>query len=95
VLVYWEIEEARLLEHHNLHQEFAANGQKYYVVFVVVEWRSEYYIEESFLDLAVNWDGPFPSGRELWPEALRDLVRLAYDVHRDIGTDMFCTYVLP
>lgn len=85
---------AQLLEHHNLHQEFEANGRRYYVVFVVATWRSEYYIEESYLNPAVDWDGIFPGGEDIWPVPLRDPVRLAFDLEGDLSTDTFCTTLL-
>lgn len=91
-----EVQKDRLLEHHDLHQEFEANGRRYYVVFVVTTWRWGWdsSIEESFLDPAINWDGPFPGGEDLWPAALRDPVRLAYEVRDKMGTDQFCSFIL-
>lgn len=90
----------RLLEHHDLYQEFEANGRRYYVVFVLGDWTSEHSLEDSFRDPAVSWDGPFPGGENLWPEALRDPVRVASGIQRNwagspsLGTDHFCNYVL-
>lgn len=85
---------ARLLEHHNLHQEFEANGRRYYVVFVVTRWRSEYYVDQSSLDPAVDWDGLFPGGEAIWPVPLHEPVRLAYDINEHTATNRPCTTIL-
>jgi hypothetical protein len=61
---------------------------------VIADWRCPYYLEESYLDPALNWDGPFPGGEDLWPKALCDPVRFVSDVHFDIGADSFCNFIL-
>ena len=101
ILHHWNTDKAwkdRLLKHHDLYQEFEANGRRYYVVFVLTKWTDDYIIEESLRDPAVSWDGPFPGGEDLWPEALRDLVRVAYKIQRlrvdNMWTDPYCSYVL-
>jgi len=102
VLRSWRKDKAwkdRLLKHHNLHQEFEANGRRYYVVFVLTKWTCDYSFEESFRDPSVSWDGPFPGGKDLWPKALRDPVRLAYEVQQtqylgNFWTDSLCSFVL-
>lgn len=102
VLKYWQTDKAwkdQLLKHHDLHQEFEANGRRYYVVLVLTDWTSEYCLEESFRDPAVSWDSPFPGGEDFWPEALRDLVPVAHELqqsglHINMWTDTFCSYVL-
>jgi hypothetical protein len=102
ILRYWQTDKAwksRLLKYHDLNQEFEANGRRYYVVFVISQYDCEYHLEESFRDPAVSWDGPFPGGEDLWPKALRDPVRVAYEVQTNImdhnlWTDTFCSYVL-
>jgi hypothetical protein len=87
----------RLLQHHDLHHEFEANGRRYYIVFVIACW--EDHLGASFHDPAVSWDGPFPGGEDLWPKTLRDPVRVAYEIqrtpsHNNEWTDKSCTYVL-
>jgi hypothetical protein len=99
VLRYWLGDKAkkdRLLKHHNLHQEFEANGRRYYVVFVLANWTSGYSVEREFRDPALSWDGAFPGGENLWPEALRDPVRVAYQIQEmgNVMTDSFCSYVM-
>ncbi len=99
VLKFWRMDQAwkdRLLAHHDLHQEFEANGRRYYVVFVLTEWTSEYSLDESFRDPDVSWDGPFPGGKDLWPEALHEPARVAWEVQRDdnLSTDQFCSYIM-
>jgi len=96
---YWQMDKAwkdRLLKHHDLHQEFEANGRRYYVVFVLTNWTSDYSLEESFRDPDVSWDGPFPGGKDLWPEALHNLVPVAHQIQQstNLWTDSYCSYVL-
>jgi hypothetical protein len=65
---FWEVEEAQksqLLEHHDLRQEFEANGRRYYVVFVMTEWCWCHYLELSYIDAKLDWDGPFPGGEDI------------------------------
>jgi len=97
ILRYWDLDEEhkeRLLTHHDLHQEFEANGRRYYVVFVVTEWTSDDCLAERYRDSSIDWDSPFPGGEALWPEALRAPVQMAYDIRADTGTDLFSTYIL-
>lgn len=56
----------------HLDQEFEANGRRYYVVFVVL-----YSMPRRCL---------FPGGADLWPEALREPVRLAHEVIKTYAT---------
>lgn len=81
-------------ENYDLHHEFEANGRRYYIVFVVADWHCEFSIEESFLDPALNWDGPFPGGEDLWPEALRAPARLAYDVRNSLHVNDDYSFIL-
>ena len=97
LLRYWNTDQAwkdRLLKHHDLNQEFEANGRRYYVVFVIAEFTSEYCLEESFLDPDVSWDGPFPGGEDIWPGALREPVRVASKLQDSFPTDRYCSYIL-
>lgn len=103
ILKNWQKDQAwidRLLMHHDLQQEFEANGRRYYVVFVLTDWTGAYAsLEKSFLDPALDWDGPFPGGESLWPEALHAPVRVASNVqrsrlHNNLCTDQACSYVL-
>lgn len=92
----------RLRETHDLYQEFEANGRRYYVVSVITDWHRDFFIEQSLLDPALNWDGPFPGGEDLWPEALREPVRFAheiffqntYEVQHNLGMSFRCAFVL-
>ena len=102
ILHHWRLNkaiQAQLLEHHDLYQEFEANGRRYYVVFVATRWNDDEFLEESFRDPGVNWDGPFPGGEDLWPQALRDPGRVAYEVliaypYLNLGTDSYISFVL-
>lgn len=97
---HWKLkpeDHAALLADHHLGQEFEANGRRYYIVFVVF---SQFLSEEGEqLDKAgLGWSGPFPGNASMWPEALREPVRLAYDVCRDgsknLGTYRSSSYIL-
>jgi hypothetical protein len=95
----WDMGEegrSRLLQHHDLRQEFEANGRRYYVVFVIARWSTELesYIEKSYLDPTLNWDGIFPGGENLWPASLHDPARFAFDHHEDLGAGSLCSYIL-
>lgn len=79
-------ERARLAELH-LHQEFEANGRRYYIVFVVVrDGRSnpaEHELERQLSDAGLGRlgpYGPFPGGEDMWPEALRAPAWFAWHV---------------
>ena len=97
---HWDLgpsdHEALLADHH-LGQEFEANGRRYYIVFVVF---SQFFEEErEQLDNAgLGWSGPFPGSAAMWPEALRETVRLARDVcvdgHKNLGTYKGFSYIL-
>jgi len=97
ILKYWQADQAwkdQVLKHHNLSQEFEANGRRYYIVFVVADWASESHLETSFRDPAVDWNGPFPGGENIWPESLRPPVRVARELQPNLPTDSYCSYVL-
>lgn len=90
-------EYAALLADHHLDQEFEANGRRYYIVFVVF---SQFLAKErEQLDNAgLGWSGLFPGSAAMWPEALREPVRLAYDVcgdgSKNLGTYRSSSYIL-
>jgi hypothetical protein len=97
---HWDLspkDRAALLADHHLGQEFEANGRRYYIVFVVF---SQFLDEETKqLDNAgLGYSGPFPGSVDMWPEALREPVRLAYDVFQDgssnLGTYKSSSYIL-
>ena len=55
--------------------------------------------ERNQLDEAgLGWSGPFPGSAAMWPEALREPVRLAYDVcgdgSKNLGTYKSFSYIL-
>jgi hypothetical protein len=87
---------ARLGEHHDLFQEFEANGRRYYVVFVICDWRDHLdEINLNDLDPNLTWsDAAFPGGEELWPEGIRDLVRFSSSLGTRFLRDCFCEYVM-
>ena len=97
---HWKLgpnEHEALLADHHLGQEFEANGRRYYIVFVVFNQFLEE--ERDQLDKAgVGWSGPFPGSAAMWPEALREPVRLAYDVcgdgSKNLGTYKSFSYIL-
>lgn len=71
-------EKSKLADLH-LHQEFEANGRRYYVVFVVLTTYNNSFgprLDEAGL----GFDGPFPGGEAVWPELLRAPARFAYDI---------------
>jgi hypothetical protein len=86
-----------LLADHHLGQEFEANRRRYYIVFVALsDFKEE---EGEQLDKAgLGWSGPFPGSAAMWPEALREPVRLACDVIEDasnnLGTYGTLSYIL-
>lgn len=89
-------QEAALLADHHLGQEFEANGRRYYIVFVVC---CNFDLEEQQLaDAGLGHSGPFPGSASMWPEAIRDPVRLASDVMIDgssnMGTLKMISYIL-
>lgn len=92
----------RLLKHHDLYQEFEANGRRYYVVFVIADWAYESRQGYINLDPTINWNGPFPGGEHIWPQALRNPARVADEIQRatdyhstnNMSCDPFCTYVM-
>lgn len=96
---HWKLspgDQAALLADHHLGQEFEANGRRYYIVFVA--FREFLWEERDRLDKAgLGWSGPFPGSAAMWPEALREPVRLAYDVCREgsnLGTYKDFSYIL-
>lgn len=81
-----EEEEIAMLADHHLGQEFEANGRRYYVVFV---YEVIGVVVKRKLDAAgLGCSGPFPGSAAMWPEALREPVRLAHDVNRDESKNM-------
>lgn len=86
---------AEMLTDHHLGQEFEANGRRYYIVFVV---RAGFQFEEiqQLRATGLGYRGPFPGSADLWPEAVREPVRLAHDLMsaRSMGTDSITSYIL-
>lgn len=82
-------ERAEMLADHHLGQEFEANGRRYYIVFVVsaLYGREE---RERLRAAGLGVRGPFPGSADLWPEAVREPVRLAHDLMsaRNMGAGM-------
>ncbi len=96
---HWSLEPADHANLSDLHlgQEFEANGRRYYIVFVV----SHQFDEEERDELnraGLGWRGPFPGSAALWPEALREPVRHAYEIHHEdwanLGSYKDHTYIL-
>jgi hypothetical protein len=97
---HWELsneEQTSMLADHHLGQEFEANGRRYYIVFVV----SDSFGQKELYQLGkagIGYSGPLPGSAAMWPEALREPVRLAYDVNRDgsanMGTWKSISYIL-
>ncbi|KAF1951993.1 hypothetical protein CC80DRAFT_495629, partial [Byssothecium circinans] len=87
---HWELsnqEQTAMLADHHLGQEFEANGRRYYIVFVVIDpfvQKERYQLDKAGL----GYSGPFPGSAAIWPEALREPVRLAYDVYYDDSSNM-------
>lgn len=81
-----EEREAMLADHH-LGQEFEANGRRYYIVFVVLN-QFDGEPKARLRAAGVGHRGPFPGRAELWPEAIREPVRLAWDVMSDGSRNM-------
>lgn len=87
---HWKLgarERRELLADCHLGQEFEANGRRYYIVFVVF---SQFLEEEreKLNKAGVDWSGPFPGNALMWPQALREPVRLAYDVCGDGSSNL-------
>lgn len=62
--------------------EFEANGRRYYIVFVVFnQFFGE--VRDQLDESGLGWRGPFPGSAAMWPEALREPVRHAYDISRE------------
>lgn len=98
--MHWELtdeEETAILADHHLNQEFEANGRRYYIVFVVFD-SFDGKAEDLLYEAGLGHSGPFPGSAAMWPEALREPVRLAYDVNRDasmnLGTWKSISYIL-
>lgn len=99
--IHWGISEQEgraMLSGHHLDQEFEANGRRYYVVFVVFSSPSLIDLKRRLDKAGVVCRCPFPGGADLWPEAIREPVRLAHDVMRNdtghMGTMQSCSYIL-
>lgn len=98
--MHWNLsneEETTLLADHHLGQEFEANGRRYYIVFVLLR-SFEQKIRQRLDDAGVGYKGPFPGSAAIWPEAIREPVRLAHDVICDasinLGTYKQHSYIL-
>lgn len=77
---------ATLVDQH-LGQEFEANGRRYYIVFVVLcNFRSEQ--KKLLKEAGLGNSGPFPGDATMWPEAIREPARLAYNVQHDGSGNM-------
>ncbi|KAK7705527.1 hypothetical protein SLS64_007894 [Diaporthe eres] len=97
---HWEQsdhERGLMLADHHLGQEFEANGRRYYIVFVAFSMFTRD-LRRRLRMAGLGHHAPFPGGEDLWPEALRDPARLAYDVMRDnssnMGTYQSTSYIL-
>lgn len=98
--IHWDLsneETATMLADHHLDQEFEANGRRYYVVFVVFSvFHQE--VAQRLDDAGLGYSGPFPGSVDMWPEALREPVWLAWEVIRDgsrnMGTYQQTSYIL-
>jgi hypothetical protein len=97
---HWDLspgDRAAMLADHHLGQEFEANGRRYYIVFVVF---NQFFDEESIQlnNAGLGYSGPFPGSASLWPEVLREPVRLAYNVLQgdscNLGTYKSSSYIL-
>lgn len=98
--MHWDLgpgDDGALLADHHLGQGFEANGRRYYIVFVVFsQFLSD---ERDQLDEAgLGCSGPFPGSAAMWPEAIREPVRLACDVcgdgSKNLGTYKSFSYIL-
>ncbi|KAJ8117993.1 hypothetical protein OPT61_g923 [Boeremia exigua] len=98
--LHWKLGESEreaLLADHHIDLEFEANGRRYYLVFVAFgEFHRD---EKAQLDHAgVGCSGPFPGTAAMWPQALREPVRLAHDICRawreNVGTLASFSYIL-
>lgn len=97
---HWEQsdeERAAMLADHHLGQEFEANGRRYYIVFVVFSQFTRD-LRRRLKTAGLGHRAPFPGSADLWPEALREPVTLAYEVMRDnscnMGTYQTTSYIL-
>ncbi|KAJ4415011.1 hypothetical protein N0V82_007593 [Gnomoniopsis sp. IMI 355080] len=68
----------------DLDLEFEANGRRYYVVFVVINWIYWPRLPAEFMSRV---DGPFPGGEDIFPEALRAPAKFAYDMMTDMSSN--------
>jgi hypothetical protein len=97
---HWELGQSdykALLSDHHLGQEFEANGRRYYIVFVVFSQFLERERDE-LEKCGLGWSGPFPGSAAMWPQAIREPVRLAHDVciddSKNLGTLQSFSYIL-
>jgi hypothetical protein len=93
---HWPGDHTAMVSDHHLGQEFEANGRRYYIVFVVL---CDFLEEEEQLEKAgLGYRGPFLGSEAMWPEALREPVRLARDVFVDgsknLGAHPYSSYIL-
>jgi hypothetical protein len=95
--MHWPGDHAAMVADHHLGQEFEANGRRYYIVFVV-SYDFEIEEEEQLDKAGLGCRGPFPGSAAIWPEVLREPVRLARDVFIDgsknLGTRPNSSYIL-
>lgn len=81
---HWKLghgEREALLADYHVDLEFEANRRRYYLVFVASDAFSD--DERNQLDDAgIKYSGPVPGTAAMWPETLREPVRLAHDICR-------------
>ena len=96
---HWHLkpEDHAAFSDHHLGQEFEANGRRYYIVFIVLDDFDDEERDE-LKNAGLGWRGPFPGSAALWPEALREPVRHAYNIHQEdwanLGTYRHYTIIL-
>jgi hypothetical protein len=93
---HWPGDHAAMVADHHLGQEFEANGRRYYIVFVVL---CDYLEEgEQLKKAGLDYRGSFPGSESMWPEALREPVRLAGEVFvngsKNLGAHPYSSYIL-
>lgn len=85
-------DERRKLADLGLHQEFEANGRRYYIVFLLIPPR-DLSLEQRLDEAGLSFEGPFPGGEDMWPELLRAPVKFAHHAG-NMGTLPNVSYVL-
>lgn len=92
---YTDDELAQLVGECDLDMVFEANGRRYYIVFVVINWKW-YPLPESFMSVV---DGPFIYGEAAWPESVRAPARFVYEAmtgmnERQVVPPLRLSYIL-